>query len=512
MKNTTHTAGAFPSTLRFRLQAYLLTGAAIVTLLLTSASSSFAGSATWLASPASGDWNAAINWTAGGPPNGWADGSAPTATFNTSNITSLFLNQATSVGGIVFNPGASAFTINTNGNGVGPSLDITGAGITNNSGIIQNFVNAGADIDFNNGGIVFLGSATAGCQTAYTNEPDFRIEFADNTTAGSATITSNGYNSGGNGHGGTVHFYGSATAANATVTSNDGGAILFGGASTAENSTLIANGGVNHSSSISLTQDSTGGQARVVLSTNTRVGLLNIYLHNAPGVSIGSIEGDGRVVLGAKNLSVGSNNVSTIFSGLMQGSGGSLTKTGTGKLTLTKANTYTGGTTVDGGTLHLKNKGGSATGSGAVQVSTGTLRGTGIIAGAVTVGNGSSSGAILVGGESGTAPGSLTINNPLTFNSLATYKTVLKRSTPKASKVTALGVTINSTAQFVFVDPGTGALSAGTIFTVINNSSASPISGRFSNLAQGLIFTSKGTSFKVSYTGGTGNDLTLTVQ
>ncbi len=71
---------------------------------------------------------------------------------------------------------------------------------------------------------------------------------------------------------------------------------------------------------------------------------------------------------------------------------------------------------------------------------------------------------------------------------------------------------INSNAQFVFVDPSTGALAAGTVFTVIDNTSASPISGQFSNLADGLVFASNGTSFKVSYTGGTGNDLTLTVQ
>ena len=73
-------------------------------------------------------------------------------------------------------------------------------------------------------------------------------------------------------------------------------------------------------------------------------------------------------------------------------------------------------------------------------------------------------------------------------------------------------MTINSNAQFVFVDPGTGALAAGTVFTVVDNTSASPILGQFSNLPDGLVFASNGTSFKVSYTGGTGNDLTLTVQ
>jgi hypothetical protein len=110
--------------------------------------------------------------------------------------------------------------------------------------------------------------------------------------------------------------------------------------------------------------------------------------------------------------------------------------------------------------------------------------------------------------------GTLTINNTLTFNSPATYKSTLNRTTspPKMSKVTALGVTINSGATFALIDRTTGTLTAGTSFTVINNTSANPIFGTFSNLADGGTITSGGTTFKADYKGGTGNDLTLTVQ
>src|SRR5438876_4372195 len=229
------------------------------------------------------------------------------------------------------------------------------------------------------------------------------------------------------------------------------------------------------------------------------------------------MEGSGLVFLGAVNLTVGTNNLSTIFSGLMQdggfsgGTGGSLTKTGNGKLSLTNANTYTGGTTITRGTLLVKNATGAATGTGAVQVNAGTLGGTGKINGAVTVGTGTSSGAILLAGDSATRPGTLTVNNTLTFNSLSTYQCVLNRTNAKASKATALGVTINSNVPFTFVDTGTGTLATGTVFTVINNTSANPIFGAFSNLSDGSVFTSNGNNFQVSYTGGTGNDLTLTV-
>jgi autotransporter-associated beta strand protein len=227
--------------------------------------------------------------------------------------------------------------------------------------------------------------------------------------------------------------------------------------------------------------------------------------------------GTGNVFLGANNLSIGSNGRSAVFSGVIQdggangGTGGSLTKTGSGTLTLSNANFYTGGTIVSKGSLIMKNTTGSATGPGAVHVNGGTLGGTGIIGGAVTIGNGTSSGAILQAG-SGTTAGTLKINHMLTFNSLSAYKCVLNRkATPVAGKVSAQGVTIHTNVPFTFVETGTATLTAGTVFTIINNTSGNPISGRFSNLANGASFTSGGTTYKANYFGGTGNDLTLTV-
>ena len=87
----------------------------------------------------------------------------------------------------------------------------------------------------------------------------------------------------------------------------------------------------------------------------------------------------------------------------------------------------------------------------------------------------------------------------------------MSRTTVIASQAVGLGVTINSGATFTFVDTGTGTLTVGTVFTVINNTSASPIAGTFNNLADGSVFASNGNNFQASYTGGTGNDLTLTV-
>jgi autotransporter-associated beta strand protein len=241
-------------------------------------------------------------------------------------------------------------------------------------------------------------------------------------------------------------------------------------------------------------------------------GFLDISGHNAPGVSIGSIQGSGLVSLGARNLTVGSNNRSTTFSGVIQGSG-TLTKIGRGKLVLKHGNTYSGGTTVEHGKLFVNNRGASGTGTGPVQVNGGELGGAGIIAGAVSVGTGSGSGAVLAPGfqsDDLRSPGTLTIQSLLTFNSDATYKFQLNTWNGTADDVVAGGVTINTGAQFSF-DAGNGALPVGTVFTVITNTSGTQIAGTFSNLPDGATFTSNRNTYQVSYEGGDGNDLTLTV-
>lgn len=68
-------------------------------------------------------------------------------------------------------------------------------------------------------------------------------------------------------------------------------------------------------------------------------------------LSMSELSGTGGTIdLGGATLTVGSGNTFTNFAGAIEGTGG-LEKTGTGELTLTGANSYTGGTTISGGTL-----------------------------------------------------------------------------------------------------------------------------------------------------------------
>jgi hypothetical protein len=72
-------------------------------------------------------------------------------------------------------------------------------------------------------------------------------------------------------------------------------------------------------------------------------------------------------------------------------------------------------------------------------------------------------------------------------------------------------VTIESGAQFNFKTVANMKLTAGTVFTAVSNTAATPISGTFANLADGSTFTAGRNKYQVSYSGGDGNDLTLTV-
>ena len=253
--------------------------------------------------------------------------------------------------------------------------------------------------------------------------------------------------------------------------------------------------------------DSSGGVARVTVFGN---GNLDISGHNLPGITIGSLDGSGEVILGSNELTVGSNNLGTTFSGVIEGNG-SLSKIGTGPLNLTGSNTYSGGTTVRRGQLVVNNLDGSGTGSGAVRVNAGILAGRGTIAGTVIVGTGSGAGAALAPGRRGSKTDTLTILNTLTFQLDSTYRFELKAASGAADKVVANGVTINSGALFSFIDLGSGTLTQGTVFTAIDNTAATAISGTFSNLPDGSTFTVGTNSYQVSYSGEDGNDLTLTV-
>ena len=437
-------------------------------------------SASWNLNPATGDWNNALNWSPATVPNGASD----TATFGVSNTTGVFVSAPTEVNGIVFNPGASAYTITTS---MSFTLTISGTGIVNNSGVTQNFVApiSGPSGSFTLSRILFTNSATAGNSTLFTIHGAAaeainggRITFRDNSTAGSATIISNG----------------------SSHPAASGGHLHFEGTSSAGNATLIANGGVNggQRGSISFSGNSSGGTARVIL---LGTGTLQVGGDMLPGVTIGSLEGDGRVGAFANTgLTVGSNNLSTTFSGFIDGPGpffsGGLTKIGTGTLTLSGANLYRGDTIVNAGQLIVDGSVIAPT-----TVNGGALGGSGNVA-AVTVNNGGTL-------SPGTSAGILHVAGNLALNLGATYLVDLNGTavgtqydqTDVAGTVTLANATLSLRLGF--------SPAAGDQFTIINNDGVDAVSGTFLALPEGGVLVAGGQLFSISYAGGDGNDVVL---
>jgi autotransporter-associated beta strand protein len=217
----------------------------------------------------------------------------------------------------------------------------------------------------------------------------------------------------------------------------------------------------------------------------------------------------GPVALGGNAVTVNGTG-DTLISGNVSGMGSvsDLNKDGTGTLTLTGTNTYAGGTAVNGGTLLVNNTSGVGTGTGAVTVSNaGTiLGGTGTI-GTVSVG----AGANIAPGNGGNNTGILT-TGALTLASASNFRVDINGTTAGTFdqlNVATGGVTI--TGSNVVITVGT-TLAVGQTFTILSKVAAGAITGTFAGIPQGgTVVGSNGTVFSVSYTGGDGNDIVLTV-
>jgi autotransporter-associated beta strand protein len=431
--------------------------------------------------------------------------------------------------------------------------DITyGGGLTST----QLAAEGGTSPDFVGGQIQFLDSASAGesFSAAILALPGENgggageVWFLDDSSLGVADVVSRisenegstsgvtyfmGTSSGANGYvtclstqaanveGGKAFFFDSSTAGNAQVYAGGGaygdhaggGHVTFSDNSSAGNADLFATGGFQGGlgGTYEFLADSSGGSAQVELDVDAS---LLISDHNPPGITIGSLSDTdvavgGIVILGSNTLTVGSNTLSTTFSGVIDGSG-SLTKIGTGTLTLTGISSYSGGTSIEGGGLIVSNAAGSATGSGPLQVLGATLSGDGIIGGPVSIGTGGLLAPSAGGGNR--ERHRLTLQNSLTFLAGGTYSSRFKIGQHVYSdQVFARGGTIESGATFAVTAQGNRALPAGTSFLIINNTSNSPISGRFDNLPDNGAITINSNKFQANYEGNNGNDLVLTV-
>jgi autotransporter-associated beta strand protein len=208
-----------------------------------------------------------------------------------------------------------------------------------------------------------------------------------------------------------------------------------------------------------------------------------------------------------------------------QGANRALTKIGAGTLNIggTAANTYAGGTNINGGIVSVQNTSATPLGSAAsivtvnnagtlrvelgvavpnaVQINGGILTGSGKITAAVTSAGGTVS--------PGTTVGSLTVNG-ISFNAASDFLVDVNGTVAGAQydqlKVNGT-VTLGSAA---LVLAGGFAATPGTQLMLIDNDGADPVIGTFAGLAEGAQVAVGGQAFTISYIGGSGNDVVLT--
>ncbi|WP_375784285.1 autotransporter domain-containing protein [Bradyrhizobium sp. Pha-3] len=365
---------------------------------------------------------------------------AGNATVSNSNGALTIFRDTSSAGNATFN--------NSNGGTVvfGDALGPPGGSDTSTAGKAV----------FNNhdgGGVVFLGHTNAGQATITNGANGGSTQFFEFSSAASAMITTSatGYtgffqnstaanatidNSG-------LTYFGTSgfsmteapTAGNATIINRSGGALMFAAYATAGSATITTESGAN----VKFVDNATGGNAQFITNGTGFVDLGGSLGPNGDGrITAGSIAGSGTYYIGGGNtLTVGGNNLSTVVSGVIADSNpcgcgpagpGNLEKTGSGRLTLSGVNTYTGTTVVNGGILQVD---GSIVSSSSVTVNSG-----GALSGIGTVGSTMiASGGILLPGNA--TPGTfLNVAGNLAFQSGALYLVGLNATAATSAKVT----------------------------------------------------------------------------
>ncbi|MCL2760829.1 MAG: autotransporter outer membrane beta-barrel domain-containing protein [Desulfuromonadales bacterium] len=241
----------------------------------------------------------------------------------------------------------------------------------------------------------------------------YQLAWFSGTTTGNGIFTVNPYN------GGVTSFEvgvpltdqaASATGWDGTsLTKNGTGTLILSAANTYTGATTINTGTLQ-----------TGIADTIIDSSQVTINALGTLDLNNYDQQINNLTGTGIVTnTGTTPTTLTENNAtaadSTTFEGTITGPV-ALDKIGAGTLTLTGANSYTGPTNINEGSLYVNGNQAAATGPTTVE-SGATLGGIGTIGGDVALNNGS---ILSPGAAAGSAPGTLTIGGNLTVNSGST--------------------------------------------------------------------------------------------
>jgi autotransporter-associated beta strand protein len=473
-------------------QVFISNSASINEILFTAGAPSFALVTI-------GNVNFAINGA------GIVNNSSPAQRLSVEGPGTVNFNNASSAGNLFIAAEAGGnLNFNNTSTAANGSITVDGSSIVNfnnastagHAGILNqlqtNFndtSSAGNATILNINSLTFNNASTAGNAAILNNTAGGFVAFNNSSTAGNASITNNGF----------INFNDSSTAGHATIINNAGSAappfnnffqssgmtfdntssagsanitnnnvLVFGGSSTAGSATITSNYATFFS------DNSTAGNARLISNAGATI---NFILSSGPNndnkLSAGSIEGAGSFNLGATELTVGSNNLSTTVSGAISGnnffSSSGLVKVGTGTLTFSGTENYRGLTTVDGGALVVD---GSNVFSSLTTVNAGgTLGGSGIVGNTAIAG-----GTLAPGSAAGSAFGPLAVQGNLSFTAASTYMVQVTPANAGRTNVTGTATLGGATVNALFL-PGSYV---NRQYTIVNATGG--VSGTFNPL------------------------------
>ncbi len=236
---------------------------------------------------------------------------------------------------------------------------LPGNAVVNNGGTLQIFAQAQSAIvpTTNTTSVTVNGGGTLAFTGAGANQDEMAYlgTVTLSNTGGSAAVANSpdgsGIRFGNNGRNGTVNSYGTTTntfGANIVLVNNGGGTTMT--FNTGTSNALVVSGGIADYTTLPGTPVVFSGPGTTTLTgTNTYAGTTTI---NNGTLQVAGLLGGGNYGAGITNNGslIFSNSASQTLSGAISGSG-TLTKAGPGTVTLSQANSYTGGTLVSQGAL-----------------------------------------------------------------------------------------------------------------------------------------------------------------
>ncbi|WP_177189452.1 cellulose binding domain-containing protein [Chitinophaga sp. YR573] len=505
-------------------------------------------SGSWSTTAATGNWSTGTNWVSGTAPV-----TPALITFNSSTTDTLQNDIAgLEISRMQFNAGADPFTIR--GNAITLGNDITNNAVNAQVINLPVTLNRASAINANTGDIT-LGGIISGSGSLVKSGPAMVTLTGANTWTGGITVNGGGaggwpptyiFAIGGIGtgavgaplsgpvgtgavvlNGGSLMNSGSAVIYNDVIVKDSVKSYLYSqaGALTLAGR-LLGSGTLEHdgnsTNGLQLNGDNsqfTGTFISINRSSNHRIRFNTAAAGSAKAnwvfnngftdgqgftftdtIHFGSMSGSGQLRRdnGTPVISIGALNTNTTFSGVITGAL-TIVKEGTGIFRFTGNNNYTGTTTVTAGTLLLDSVGQI---SSVTTVNGGTIGGIGTCNAALTIGTGGT----LAPGSQGV--GTFTTTGLLTMQPDATYSVELNTNQGKGDKVVANSVNLNN-PRLLFTLISADSLPLGTSFTIIDNTGSAAVTGIFNGLPELAPVTIGSFNFRITYKGGTGNDILL---